>query len=229
MNFDLKHKLLAGFAVVFVLGLAFLGYQYVQSKVAQAKMEATIDAQKAVQAEYQKQFSDLAKMMAERDIAYRQQIDLLDKKYTQAVTPQQIATLVSQVMGLKQPVTLVTPPATISNPNPVPVAQISTLDAPQVKAYVQDCETCKLERDKIRLDLADRQKQQELAQKQIESLKQQRDSAVTAAKGGTWIKRGLKGLKVAACAGGGAAAGASKGSGGAAIGAVGGAVVCSLL
>lgn len=153
------------------------------------KAEASVAAQAQLQQQYQSQVSALAKQMSERDSVYQAQLKALDTKYQQAQTPAQIATLVAQIMGLKQPIQLVTPPATPGNPNPVPVAQISTLDAPQVKAYVEQCETCKLNLAKATADATDREAQAHLAQLQIDSLKKENLSLQTAIKGGSFFQR----------------------------------------
>src|SRR5207247_62219 len=88
-----------------------------------------------------------------------------------------------------------TPQPTAENPHPTPVAQVPEIDFPQVKAYAQDCEACKLQLPKLQADLADRAKQAELAQGQIDSLKQERESWKVAARGGTWKQRTVKAAK----------------------------------
>jgi hypothetical protein len=196
----------------------------------QAVAQAVVDTAKKDQATYAQQVSDLAKQMADRDAAYQQQMRALDTRLQQAQSPGQIATLAAQVMGLKQPIQIIQPAPTAENPHPAPVAEVSTLDAPQVKAYVQQCEECKLNISKATADAADRQAQANLAQLQIDSLKKENTALVVQAKGGTVLKRTLKILKVAACATAGGAAGGASGKGAipAAIGAGAGAVACSL-
>jgi hypothetical protein len=64
-----------------------------------------------------------------------------------------------------------------------------------VKAYVQACEECKLNLSKTQADLADRQKQAELAQQTIDSLKKDNSVLTAAVKGGTVLQRTLRTMK----------------------------------
>jgi hypothetical protein len=127
--------------------------------------------------------------MADRDAAYQAQLQTLNTKFSQAASPDQIAQLVTQLMGLKQPIQILTPAPTAQNPNPQPVAQVPLVDAPQAKAYLQDCEECKAARVKLQADVADREQQMAAAQKQIDSLKTERDTWEKTAKGGTKLQR----------------------------------------
>lgn len=188
-----------GLAALIVLGLLVAYHNATLDKVRS-------DAVQAAQATYQKQLTqqmaDVQKQMADRDAAYQQQVQSLQTKLQQAATPNQIATLAAQVMGLRQPIEIKTPPATAQQPNPQPVAVVSTEDAPRVKAYISDCETCKLELPKAKADLADRQAQMALAQKQIDSLKVERDAAVKASKGGSAFQRFTRAAKFIIIGGG---------------------------
>jgi hypothetical protein len=117
------------------------------------------------------------------------QVDALNKRFDQAKTPQDLAPLVQQLMALQKPITFVTPPATPSNPNPQPVAQVPVEDAPQVKAYVSACETCKLNLGTAtqKLTYADQQHSDDL-----NKVKLANDNAAKweqAAKGGTVLQR----------------------------------------
>jgi hypothetical protein len=226
----LKTKLEAG-AIIGLVVIGGIALHEHDSKIReQAVAQAVVDTQTKLQQTYAQQVSDLAKQMADRDAAYQQQMRALDTRLQQAQSPGQIATLAAQVMGLKQPIQIIQPAPTAENPHPAPVAEVSTLDAPQVKAYVQQCEECKLNLSKATADAADRQAQAALAQKQITSLQTKNAALVVQAKGGTVLKRTLKILKVAACATAGGAAGGASGKGAipAAIGAGAGAVACSL-
>lgn len=118
---------------------------YIDSREAVIKAQASEAAAKAT-----------LDTIAQHDAAAKLQLDAKEKEIADlqsklnaqlaaAKTPQDIAGLVSQLMNLQKPITFVTPPATPSNPNPEPIAQVSTIDAPQVKAYVQACEQCKLD------------------------------------------------------------------------------------
>lgn len=186
-------KVIAG-AIVVIFGGVILS-EYTSHVKADAQAAATIKAQETYQKTLQDQLATLRQQMADRDAKYNQDTAALQKRFQQAASPQQIATLISNLMGLKQPITITTPPPTPSNPNPQPVAQVPLADAPQAKQYVEMCESCKLQLAKAQDDLSNRQAQAELAQQQIASLKVQRDSAVTAAKGGNVWHRTTKALK----------------------------------
>jgi hypothetical protein len=166
--------------------------------------EEQAKAQQTVQADAAAKAAELQKQMDVRDQAYTEQLKALDSKLQSATSPQQFAALVSQMAGLKQPIQVVTPAATSQNPNPTPVAQVPEIDFPQAKAYVTDCEQCKLDRAKLQADAADRASQAALAQKQIDSLKQEVNTWQTAAKGGSkWqrMKRAAKWFAIGAGAG----------------------------
>lgn len=185
----LRLKIELAIALVLLGGLGVAGKVALDQHDARIKAEASVAAQKELQEQYQAQVSALAKQMADRDTAYQAQLKSLDSKFAASSSPQQIALLISQVMGLKQPIQLVTPPATSADPHPAPVAQVSTLDAPQVKAYVEQCEECKLSLAKATADATDREAQAALAQKQIDSLKKENASLQTAVKGGSFFQR----------------------------------------
>jgi hypothetical protein len=179
------------------LGLGALAVSgYVAERERRVKAETVAAAEAAVQKGLVQQISDLEKQMAARDAAYQGELQTLNSKFQSASTPTQVAQLLAQVMGLKQPVTITVPSTTPQDPHPSAIAQVPEIDFPQAKAYVQDCETCKLQLPKLQADLADRIAQQALAQRQIASLKDERDSWKVAAKGGTWKQRAWKATKL---------------------------------
>lgn len=197
----LRVKLEIAAAVLVSLAGAIGLFAYQAERENRIRAEATTQAQQDVQKQIAQQVSDLAKQMADRDVLYRQDMQTLETRFRKATAPSDVAALVAQLMGLKQPIQIVTPTPTKDNPNPVPIAQVSTLDAPQVKAYVQACEECKLNLVKTQADLADRAKQAELAQQTIDSLKKEKSSLQIALKGGTWVERAKKTTKVGAIGG----------------------------
>lgn len=178
-------------AILLLVAGAAVGFRtWLGEHDARLQAEAKSKAQEEVQRLSVEQSAALQKQIADRDAAYRTELQSLDKKFSLAANPDQIALLLSQLMGgLKQPIQIVTPPATAATPNPQPVAQVPLVDAPQVKAYFAECETCKAERVKLQADAVDRAKQAELAQKQIEALKGERDTWEKTAKGGTVLQR----------------------------------------
>src|SRR5437763_1865942 len=155
-------------------------------------VEAT---QKQLKAGYQKQVNDLAKAVADRDASYQQQVDVLTQKFQQAVTPEQVSRILTSAMKLKTPIQITTLPPTPQSTTPTPIAAVAETDLPQMKVYVEACEECKLERDKLAADADARMAQAALAQKQIESLKAERDTWKLTAKGGTLLQRAKKAAK----------------------------------
>lgn len=123
-------------------------------------------------------------------------LDANSKTFQQAVTPQQIADLATQLMALKQPITITTPAPTPENPNPQPIAEVPLPDAPQAKLYLEACESCKIQ-------LPTYQAQVESLKKQNDLLGQQRDQWRIAAKGTKWgrMKTALKWLAIGSGAG----------------------------
>jgi hypothetical protein len=177
-------------AVVTALVLCVVGGRmWLEEHDARLRAEESSKAQQAVQADARAEIAAIQKQMADRDAAYQAQLQTLNTKFSQAASPDQIAQLVTQLMGLKQPIQILTPAPTAQNPNPQPVAQVPLVDAPQAKAYLQDCEECKAARVKLQADVADREQQMAAAQKQIDSLKTERDTWEKTAKGGTKLQR----------------------------------------
>jgi type II secretory pathway pseudopilin PulG len=162
---------------------------------ARMQAEAQTKAQQAVQVQIQQQMEQYQKQMADRDVAYQKGLQDLETRFQKAATPDQVAVLVTQLMGLKQPIQIVTPTPTKENPNPQPQAVVPQIDFPQAKSYIQNCEECSAARTKLQQDAADRAAQMALAQKQIESLKVERDTWKTTAKGGTTLQRTWKATK----------------------------------
>ena len=155
-------------------------------------VEAT---QKQLQASYQRQVNDLAKAVADRDASYQRQVDVLTQKFQQAVTPEQVSRILTSAMKLKTPIQITALPPTPQSTTPTPIAAVAETDLPQMKVYVEACEECKLEREKLAADADARMAQAVLAQKQIESLKTERDTWKLTAKGGTLLQRVKKAAK----------------------------------
>lgn len=222
---------------------------WIRSEFDLAKAEATTAAQKDYQDQLNKQIASLAEnqkqiaaMVTQVQQEEKRRLDEIDAKFKQAQSPQDVAKLVESIMQLKQPITFVTPPATAENPHPAPVAQISAENTPQVKAYVQGCEECK-----VKLESAGKQIEQaakaaqnfqsqlDLKDLTIDSKDKEIGKWRDAAEGGSKWQRFKRALKVIGCASAGGAVGAVAGgrevsgrSAGGAIGAAGGAMVCSL-
>jgi hypothetical protein len=208
--FDWKHKLMLGLLVAGLLGGVFGFRTWLSEHDSRLQLAGEKKAAEAVQAQAQSQMAALAKQMADRDAQYQSQLQTLDTKFSHAATPDQLAQLATQLLGLKEPIRLVTPPASDGNAHPAPVAQVPQIDFPQAKAYLSDCESCKLDRAKLQADAADREAQAKLAQTQIDSLKKENGNLQTALKGGSWwlrTKRAAKWLAIGGALGAGAVCG----------------------
>src|SRR6185437_946098 len=175
------------------------GGSYLGAREDKIKMQATMDAQKQVLAAADQREKARDAQLDTFLKTQQAQLDSMNKRFDQAKTPQDLAPLVQQIMALQKPITFVTPPATPANPNPQPVAQVPTEDAPQVKAYVQACETCKLNLQTAtqKLTYADQQHADDLVK--LNSVTKERDAAVQAAKGGSFWQRTKRTLKTAMC------------------------------
>jgi hypothetical protein len=147
---------------------------YIRSREISAHADAEHEANQAMQAVLQRMQSDVQKTIDERDKKYKSDVDVLNQKFADASKSyQKSVDLLSSTLKLPAPVQLVTPPPTKENPNPVPVAEVPKMDFPTIIDYARDCEQCKLGLAKLMQDTADRQKQMELAQQQIERLKKE--------------------------------------------------------
>lgn len=196
MTVQRKLELLAG-AVLFAAAV-FLFLNWLDARDAKTKAEATVAAQQTVIAQAQAQMKQLQENDAAREQKLAQQLADTQRQFAQAQSPQQIAALVAQVMGLKQPVTFVTPPATPGNPNPQPIAQVPTADAPQIKQYVQDCEECKQKLPVAQAEVVSLKSQLSLAGQNLSAMQNERDTWKKAAKGTFWsnTKKAAKWLTI---------------------------------
>jgi hypothetical protein len=203
----LQRKIEIGAVVVLLALASFLFKNWLDAHDAQKQAEATVKAQETVIAQNEKRMKDLQDADDARAKQLLQQVADMQSRFGQAQTPTQIAALVAQIMGLKTPVQMVTPPATAEDPHPQPVAQVSQADAPQVKAYVEVCEECKLKLPAAQAQVESLKSQQQLAGQQLSAVENERDAWKKAARGTFWsnAKKGLRwlaiggGIGVAAC------------------------------
>ena len=186
---DAYHKLLAGVAV----GLAgmgiFLVAQWLKAHDAQIHAEAKVAADQAAFDKLSSQQKDLNDQLAQVRKDQADQNANLAKQFNQAQTPQQMAALIGQMMGLKQAPVVVMPAATPQNPNPQPTLELPA--APAAK-FVQDCEECKINYAAAQKALAVADKDKSLAEEKLKLVTDQRDELQKAVKGGTWITRAGK-------------------------------------
>lgn len=194
---------------------ASLAWGYISSREDNIRMQSTIAAQNQLIKSSDQQFQDSQKRItalegdlqqAKADTA--KQIAAVQKQFANAQTPQQIADLATQVMGLKDVIKIITPASTPQNPHPEPVAEIPLTSEAQVKAYLQQCEECKKNlagQGKmlavVTEELKEKNTQLSAQNQKIASLTKERNAAVTSAKGGNWIKRVVHNSKVLAVGG----------------------------
>jgi len=196
----LRIALWAGGAIL----LSLIVGSYIHSREVSLRADTEHQANQELQQQLQKMKEDFDKQIADRDAQWHKDSQDLNNKFDQAnKSVLQSLALLTQLMKLPQPVTTYTPAPTKENPNPAPVAAVPQPDLPAVVAYAKDCEQCKLDRAKSQADLTDRQKQQALAEKQIEQLKKENTDILKASKGTFWsnVKKSAKWLFFGAVAG----------------------------
>jgi len=207
---SLRAKVEIAAAIVLLVGGVLAFRSWLSQHDLRLHAEETAKAQQAVQSDAKQQIAGLQKQMADREAAYQVQLKLQGTKFSNSATPAQLAQLASQVMKLQQPIQLQTPPASAANPQPEVEARVPQIDFPQAKSYIEACESCKLERDKLVEDVNDRAAQAALAGKQIVSLQQEVATWKNTANGGNWwlrTKRAAKWLIIGGAAGGAALCG----------------------
>jgi hypothetical protein len=200
-------KVETGIGVVGFIILVIVFWSWLSARDAQVKAEAIQTANEKVIAQNDQQIKLLAGQIDQLKADQARQLATLSATFSRAQTPQDILPLVSKIMELQKPVTFVTPAPTAANPNPQPVAQVPAEDAPQLKAYVQTCEECKIKLPAMTAQLSASEQQKQLLANDLVQRTQERDQWKTAAKGGTTWQRVLKAGKwIAIGAGAGAAA-----------------------
>src|SRR5215471_18051913 len=139
---DVYHKILTGAGVGLLLTVAVVGAEYIKAREDQARAEERSKANQQLIDQLTKQQNDFAQQI--KDLKAQQAVDLanVQRTFSSTQSPQQLAVLIAQLMGLKQTPQVFTPAPTPENPHPAP--QLELPDAPQVKAYFQECEECKI-------------------------------------------------------------------------------------
>lgn len=201
---DRYHKLLLGVVVAGLLLAGFAASGWIAAREDRIRGEERTKAAEETRAEIQKQQDVLAATVKQLEAEHERRLAALDQRFAQASSPQQVAQLAAQLMQLKQPIQFVTPSATPENPHPQPIAQVAAEDTPQVKAYLQQCENCKLNLETATKRLSYAEQQQELARQDLTQVTKERDQWRKAAKGGsvwTRMKRNAKWFFIGAGAG----------------------------
>jgi hypothetical protein len=183
----LRHKIEIAGALVALLAIGIFGGSWIAAREDAIRLKATLDAQNSVIAEAGKR--EDARAAALRD-SLSQLEDL--KKRTQ--TPTQVIQAMPQVLPLPQPITLNLPAALAQgNPNLAGVqpGQTATIPAADLKPlfdFAASCKECQAKVLVLQQDKAD-------DAIKIGGLTKERDTAVTAAKGGSVLQRIKKAAK----------------------------------
>lgn len=190
-----------------VAGLVLLAVAgaYVDSRVTAAKAVAEHQANQALQAQLDAMKQQLEQGIAAREMQFRKDEEgLLQRFDTARKDDAKTLALVSQLMKLPAPVTVTTPPATPENPHPAPVVTVPKEDLGAVATYTKECESCKIEVAALRGNLADRLKEMQLAENQIERLKRENADLLKPVKHGFFrdLKKEAKWFAIGAVAGG---------------------------
>lgn len=198
-----QRKAEIAFAIALLVAIAFVFVNWLDARDAQTKAQAIVAAQQTVIVQAQEQMKQLQADDTAREQKLTQQLEDTQRQFSQAQSPQQIAALVGQIMGLKQPVTFTTSPPTIANPNPAPVAQVSTVDAPQIKAYVQSCQECLQKLPVVQAQVESLQSQLKISGQELSAQENETTAWKKAAKGTWWknTKRAMKWFAIGAGAG----------------------------
>ena len=189
-NMDWKHKaLLAAVAVTLLLAAMAIG-SYIGAREDRIRMQATLDAQKAVIQQAAQERQRHVQEDAARDTAAQKQLDAMQQLLQRNVqTPQQIARWAPQQVQVPQPINVNIPPATPQNPSPDAVATIPQVDLPAIREAIAGCKECKLKLETAQQDLASQKEQLRLAGEQLSAVERERDAALKAAKGGGFWQR----------------------------------------
>jgi len=159
-----------------VAGLVLLGVAgaYVNSRVTAARADAEHKANQVLQSQLVEMKQQLEQGIAAREAQFRRDEANLQARFDAARKDDaKTLALLSQLVKLPAPVTISTPAPTPENQHPLPVATVPKADFGTVLAYTQECETCKLHLATYQANLADRLKEMQLAEKQIEQLKKE--------------------------------------------------------
>jgi hypothetical protein len=205
-------------AAVFVLGLLVWLYVHESKNKGQELAELkTFIAQK--EADRNKQDADAKAALA----AAQARIEELEKQKQQVITQPALAPqIIREYIPTSTPIQQTAPITKDTLPD-APIAQLTLKNEQDLAAFALTCKQCDTERDALKKTIATKEND-------IQTLTEERDKAVQTSQGGSVWHRVTKIMKVSACAGLGAGAGATvRKPGSAAIGAAAGAVICSVV
>ena len=179
------------------LGLgALILSEYTAHVRADAQAQATIQAQTTIIKQAQDDRAQKAKEDAARADAMAQLISSMKAQAAQQKTPVQIvgwsqAQLEQAIKGIQ----ITVPAPTPENPHPSASVTIPEASLPGLRDTIEECKECAVKLTTAQQDIASRDAQMKLADQQIEALKTQRDAAIKAEKGGSWLRRTGRALK----------------------------------
>ena len=184
----------------------FLGSSWMRAHDAQVKLAATLDAQKTVIDQAQKERDAHAAEDARRDAQTNATIASMQQALKNVQTPAQIAAYLQKAVApaVPAPITIQIPKATPESPEPPAQVQIPQEDLPVLRNQVEACQECFVKLASAQQDAASLKSQLQLAGEQLSAVQKERDAAVKASKGGGFwsrVKRGVKFFLIGAGAG----------------------------
>jgi hypothetical protein len=169
-----------GGAIIVLLGLLFVLYEYHGEIVARARLEATMESEKAHQGDLTRQTASIAQDL-------KQRLAALEQAKAAAQTPSQIIKEIPVYLpqNLPQPITTVTQPAAVGAKDQTPVVTGALVPVEDMKPIFDQLVACKECEAKLFADEADKTSEA----KQLASMNLERDAAIAAVKGGTFWQR----------------------------------------
>lgn len=177
---NLLHGVLAGVAIFLVIIGVIAANAWHNAMVARARLEATMQADKAHQGELTQQAATIAQDLKQRIAALES-----DKARTQ--TPSEIIKEVPVYLpaNLPAPITTVTQPAAPGAKDQTPVITGAMVPASDFKPIFDQLVECKECAAKLSADDADLR----IKSEQLVSVTRERDAAIKAVKGGSFFQR----------------------------------------
>ena len=204
---SLRTKLeIAATLIAFALGV-FAFYSWLEAHDDRLRLAATLDAQGKLLDQARQQSASLDAGEKQRDAALQTQLEAMRSAVAKNQTPQQIAQWLPKQLPLPAPVTISIPNsaasataasgkgsvknsvAPSSSSAPPAVATIPQQDLVPIRNAVESCEECSKKLAVAQQDAAAKDQQLKLAGEQLSAAENERDAAITAAKGGGfWIR-----------------------------------------
>lgn len=214
------HKLY-GIILAVVLALAIgIGWMIVEHAKEDAIAQAKVQVLEQQNSQLGKQNQDLSKSIEQLKSETASQIASLEKQRTRIVTPAQALPVIHESTPLSS--------ATIQTLPDAP-SVLSQQDSLKLADFALQCKECYVKLSSLQQEDVKKDQIQQNTQAQLQATQKERDIWKSQAKGGSFLHKLKRGLKVIACATAGGAGGAAlQGPKGAAIGSAAGAALCSL-